>query len=68
MATRMRLGPAALETDRSCALTTQRTDKRNERRSRRVLREGGTEWKVAATIMHYDVLLDSEECHECEAD
>ena len=28
------------------------------------LREGGAEWKVAATSMHNDVLLDSEECHE----
>ena len=30
--------------------------------------EGGAEWKVAATSLHNDVFLDSEECHECEAD
>ena len=36
----------------------------NERRNRRVLRESGAEWKVAATSMHHDVLLDSEECQE----
>ena len=30
-----------------------------------VVGEGGAEWKMAATSMHDDVLLDSEECHEC---
>ena len=39
-------------------------DKRNEGRNRGVLGEGGTKWKVAATSMHDDVLLDTEEYHE----
>ena len=39
-------------------------DKGNERRNRAVLGDGGAEWKVSATSMHDDVLLDSEECHE----
>ena len=26
--------------------------------------EGRAEWKMSATSMHDDVLLDSEECHE----
>ena len=39
-------------------------DKGTERRNRGVPREGGAEWKVAATSMHDDVLLDSEECDE----
>ena len=29
-----------------------------------VLGEGGTKWKVAATSLHNDVLLDTEEYHE----
>ena len=36
-------------------------EKRNEERNRGVLGEGGTKWKVAATSVHDDVLLDSEE-------
>ena len=39
-------------------------DKRNERRNCRVLREGGGEWQMAATSLHNDVLLDSQERHE----
>ena len=39
-------------------------DKRNERRKCRVPGEGGTEWQVAATSLHNDVLLDSLERHE----
>ena len=41
-----------------------RLNKRNARRNRGVFRQGGAEWKVAATSMHDDVLLDIEECHE----
>ena len=36
-------------------------DKRNEERNRGVLGEDGTKWKVSATSMHDDVLLDTEE-------
>ena len=39
-------------------------DKRNERRNCGIPGEGGAEWEVAATSMHDDVRLDSEECHE----
>ena len=39
-------------------------DKRNEWRNRGVLGEGGTKWKVAATNMHDDVVLDTEESNE----
>ena len=39
-------------------------NKRNKWRNRRVLREGEAEWQVAATSMHDDVLLGSEECYE----
>ena len=39
-------------------------DKRNKRRSGRVLGQGGTEWEVAATSLHSTVLLDPEECDE----
>ena len=39
-------------------------DKRDERRNCRVLGESGTQWHMAATSLHDDVLLDSEECHE----
>ena len=33
-----------------------------------LLEKGGTKWNVAATSLYDDVLLDTEECHECEAD
>ena len=33
--------------------------KRNKRGNRRVLGEGGTEWQMATTSLHDDVLLDS---------
>ena len=39
-------------------------NKRNVRRNSGTPRESGAEWKVAATSMHDDVLLDPEECHE----
>ena len=39
-------------------------DKRNKRRNRGDLGEGGTKWKMAAASLHNDVLLDTEECHE----
>ena len=39
-------------------------DKRGERKNCGILGEGGTEWKIAATSLHDDVLLDSEECYE----
>ena len=39
-----------------------------ERESCGILGEGGTERTMAATSLHDDVLLDSEECHEREAD
>ena len=35
--------------------------------NRGVLGEFGTKWKVAATSMYDDVLLDTAECHESEA-
>ena len=38
--------------------------RRNERRNRTVLEEGGAEWKVAASSVHDDLLLDSQEYHE----
>ena len=31
-----------------------------------LLEKGGADWKMAATSIHDDVLLDSEECHERE--
>ena len=37
---------------------------KNEWRNRGVLVEGGAEWKMAATGLHDDVLLDSHERHE----
>ena len=44
-------------------------NERNKGRNRGVPREGGAEWKVAATSLYDDVFLDSEECHEVrEAD
>ena len=43
-------------------------DKRNEWRNCGIYGESGAEWQVAATSMHNDVLPDSEECHELEAD
>ena len=39
-------------------------DEGDERRRGGVLAKGGTMWKIAATSLHNDVLLDSEECHE----
>ena len=36
-------------------------DKRNKRRSGGILRKGGTKWKMAATCLHDDVLLDAED-------
>ena len=39
-------------------------DERNKRRIGGLLGEGGTVWEMAATSLHSDVLLDSEECHE----
>ena len=42
-------------------------DKKRGRNSG-VLEEGGTKWKVAATSLHNDVFLDTEECHERVAD
>ena len=42
--------------------------KRNKRRSGGFFGESGAEWQMAAASMHDDVLLDSEECHEREAD
>ena len=39
-------------------------DTRDERESCGILGEGGTDWKMAATSLHHDVPLDSEECHE----
>ena len=38
--------------------------KRNERRNRGVLGEGGTEWQMAAASLHNDVVFDSEQCHK----
>ena len=38
-------------------------DKGNKRRNRETLGEGESKLKMAATSM-YDVLLDTEECHE----
>ena len=38
--------------------------KRNAGRNRGVLGEGGTKWKMSATSLHNDVLLDTEECHK----
>ena len=43
-------------------------DKRNKKGNCRVPGEGGTEWQMAATRVHNDVLLDSEECCESQAD
>ena len=43
-------------------------EKRNERRNCRTLGESGAEWQMAATSLHSDVFLNSEECYECEAD
>ena len=42
--------------------------KRNKRRNCGVLGKDGTTWEMAATSLHDDVLLDTEECHEREAD
>ena len=39
-------------------------DERNKRRIGGFLGKGGTVWEMAATSLHSDVLLDSEECHE----
>ena len=39
-------------------------DLTNKRRNCRVDGEGGTEWQMAATSLHDDVPLDSEERHE----
>ena len=39
-------------------------DKRNKRKNSGVLGKGGTEWKMAATSLQDDVLLDIEECHK----
>ena len=64
----LRKGEEALTRLKKCECTKQRqelaagSDKRNERRNRGILAEGGTEWKVTATSLHNDVLLDSEEC------
>ena len=38
--------------------------KRNERRNRGVLGQGGAERKMTATSRHNDVILDTEECYE----
>ena len=38
--------------------------KGNERRNRGILGEGRAEWEMAATSLHDDALLNSEECHE----
>ena len=38
--------------------------KGNERRNRGVLGNSRAEWEMAATSLHDDVLLNSEECHE----
>ena len=43
-------------------------DKRNKKGNCRVPGEGGTEWQMAATRVHNDVLLDSEVCRESETD
>ena len=48
-----------IPTERSLGL-----DKRNKKGNCRVPGEGGTEWQMAATSLHNDVLLDSEECCE----
>ena len=42
-------------------------DQRNERSNCGILGESGAEWQMAATSLHDDVLLDSEEWHELEA-
>ena len=42
-------------------------DNRHERRSRGVLGEGRAEWEMAAASLHDDVLLNSEEPHERDA-
>ena len=42
-------------------------DKRNKMRNRRVLGEGGADLQMAATSLYDDVFLDTEECHEREA-
>ena len=44
--------------------SSSRRDKRNEGRNCGIFGEGGTKWKVAATSLHDDVLLDTEEYHE----
>ena len=41
---------------------------RNMRRSGGVIGKGGAEWEMAGTSLHNNVLLDTEECHEREAD
>ena len=41
-----------------------RLDRRNTRRSGGNLGEGGTMREMAATSLHNDALLDSENCHE----
>ena len=43
-------------------------DERNKRKSGGILGEGGKVWEMAAASLYDDVLLDSEECHECAAD
>ena len=43
-------------------------DKRNKRRNRGVPEECRTKLEIAATSLYDDVLLDTEDCHECEAD
>ena len=42
-------------------------DNGNERSNCGILGESGAEWQMAATSVHNDVFLDSEECHEREA-
>ena len=36
----------------------------DEQRRGGILGEGRTVWEMAAASLHYNVLLDSEECHE----
>ena len=45
----------------------RQTLRKNERINYVIPRNNGKVWEMAATSLHDDVFLDSEECHEREA-